>query len=341
MAADLAMLLVKKTNSQELGYRQGKPSRAGEYLFVSKTWARYFPILSRTVRNDCAPVRIETPENRSAILPFVYHNDKWLGKGSRGRDEFRLYVASALSNKLLQIKPGDLVVFDVSNPTVPSDHFRVRVVPSGTQLAKDLECERKRNETYWSIDAAKMQAADFRSPSIGLLSSEGHGEAALCEPELFAETVVDEKQLSGFLEDTPDDVLARRIPDSMFRELVVAAYSRRCAVSDATIWAGNFTSLEAAHVMPASHGGKNLPCNGIALSRDLHWAFDRGAFTFDDDKAVLVHPKVRCQDLKTLGGRSLRRVEDSFYSPRQEFIEYHRQHVYSGFLRTGALPRAV
>lgn len=31
-----------------------------------------------------------------------------------------------------------------------------------------------------------------------------------------------------------------------------------------------FSNLEAAHIMPQAHNGSFLPCNCIAMSRDMH-----------------------------------------------------------------------
>ena len=48
--------------------------------------------------------------------------------------------------------------------------------------------------------------------------------------------------------------------------------------------------MEAAHIKPKSHGGLYLPNNGMALCRDLHWAFDKGFFTIDDDYDYVIVP---------------------------------------------------
>jgi predicted restriction endonuclease len=50
--------------------------------------------------------------------------------------------------------------------------------------------------------------------------------------------------------------------------------------------------LQAAHIIPTELGGSDNPTNEIPLSRNLHWAFDRGFFTIDEDYTVKVHPSV-------------------------------------------------
>ncbi len=43
----------------------------------------------------------------------------------------------------------------------------------------------------------------------------------------------------------------------------------------------NNTVLEAAHIIPVSEGGPDIPLNGIILRCDLHKLYDSGAFKFD------------------------------------------------------------
>ena len=42
-------------------------------------------------------------------------------------------------------------------------------------------------------------------------------------------------------------------------------------------------NVQAAHLWPDSWLGPLRPSNGILLSLDLHWAFDIGQFTIDND----------------------------------------------------------
>ena len=81
---------------------------------------------------------------------------------------------------------------------------------------------------------------------------------------------------------------------SLFHDLVMNAYQYRCAVTGKVIRykEGNVDlfNLEAAHIKPQAHQGTFLPCNGIALCRDMHFAFDKGFFCISDDYEVLFMP---------------------------------------------------
>lgn len=61
-----------------------------------------------------------------------------------------------------------------------------------------------------------------------------------------------------------------------FRRVVIQAYDYRCAASGERIITQSGEALvEAAHIRPFSETGDDDPRNGLALSRDMHWAMDR------------------------------------------------------------------
>ncbi len=66
--------------------------------------------------------------------------------------------------------------------------------------------------------------------------------------------------------------------DPRFRELVLTAYERRCAVCGFDLRLNDdLLGLEAAHIRWHSHGGPDRVNNGLALCSFHHGAFDRGA----------------------------------------------------------------
>ena len=71
--------------------------------------------------------------------------------------------------------------------------------------------------------------------------------------------------------------------DPRFRELVLTAYERRCAVCGFDLRLNDdLLGLEAAHVRWHSHGGPDLVNNGLALCSFHHGAFDRGAIGLEE-----------------------------------------------------------
>lgn len=51
--------------------------------------------------------------------------------------------------------------------------------------------------------------------------------------------------------------------------------------------------VEAAHIVPHSFNGKDYICNGIALCRLHHWAFDVVRFGLDDSYKIIVSNKIQ------------------------------------------------
>ncbi len=74
--------------------------------------------------------------------------------------------------------------------------------------------------------------------------------------------------------------------------LHVAKLDEMIKVLKEDIACNGFSNLEAAHIMPQSHNGSFLLCNGIAMSRDMHCVFDKGFFMIEDDYTIIVHPDV-------------------------------------------------
>ncbi|HEV2454598.1 MAG TPA: HNH endonuclease [Verrucomicrobiae bacterium] len=79
-----------------------------------------------------------------------------------------------------------------------------------------------------------------------------------------------------------------------FRLAVAEAYKFRCAMCglkmrspDALFW-----EVESAHIVPNRLFGRDDVCNGIALCRFHHWAFDLGWFTLSEGYGIRVSPKV-------------------------------------------------
>ena len=151
-------------------------------------------------------------------------------------------------------------------------------------------------------------------------------------PQTRIDTTVTERIVT-----TPADAVAALFNAATFRDFVMTGYGNLCAITGTSIQYQTFSNLEAAHIKPRSHGGLYLPNNGLALCRDLHWAFDKGFFTLNDRFEVQVHPDTTSDYLRSFEGRSIRMPLNPFFAPDLENIHYHRSSVYGLFLTTGRL----
>lgn len=141
----------------------------------------------------------------------------------------------------------------------------------------------------------------------------------------------------GFSEDAapfatpqrPDVIATRAWRDSTFRARVLAAYDHRCALTGMRLVnGGGAAEVEAAHIMAVGEGGPDIVANGLALSRTVHWMFDRRLITFNDDLSLVRTRLLEPEGSRFLGNvgeltipRGLRRAD----RPAPEFLAHHRQ----------------
>jgi putative restriction endonuclease len=110
----------------------------------------------------------------------------------------------------------------------------------------------------------------------------------------------------------------------MFRERVLAAYGRRCALSGLP----EARLIDAAHIAPDSDERLGQPDvrNGICMSKIHHAAFDAGLIGIDPDLRIHISPQLLEmndgplleQGLKALAGSRIRVPRDPLAVPDRE-----------------------
>jgi putative restriction endonuclease len=129
-----------------------------------------------------------------------------------------------------------------------------------------------------------------------------------------------------------ETTLARPFRDAAFRRQVRLAYGNCCAISGLKlINGGGRPEVQAAHIKPVASAGPDSVRNGIALSGTLHWMFDRGLISVDDDYRIM-----RSNGLPDDVTRLIRPdaylllPESDSLRPRPSFLRFHREHVFKG-----------
>lgn len=80
----------------------------------------------------------------------------------------------------------------------------------------------------------------------------------------------------------------RPFRDTAFSEAVKSAYHNTCAITGLKIInGGGRAEVQAAHIRPVAASGPDSVRNGLALCSTVHWMFDRGLLSLDDDYRVL------------------------------------------------------
>lgn len=123
--------------------------------------------------------------------------------------------------------------------------------------------------------------------------------------------------------------MKRPTRDRVFRASVQRAYQNTCAVTGLRlINGGGAAEIEAAHIQAVADDGPDALRNGLALSRTVHWMFDRFLFTLDNELRVVTAPETTSAlpDHLIRSGQSLRRVPDSPHErPHPHFLRWHQE----------------
>lgn len=126
-----------------------------------------------------------------------------------------------------------------------------------------------------------------------------------------------------------EQIVSRKFRDAAFRRHVRSAYSNTCAVTGLRlINGGGRPEVQAAHIRPVEADGPDTVRNGVALTGTVHWLFDRGLLSFDDDHNVLLSPQGVPDELGKLihPGQRLILPEHREHWPHATYLKWHREH---------------
>ena len=322
---------LKKCGFQELGSVKNGKAQRGRYLLtsMSKEVLGMFPPLSEAQLNDSAllPV-IPLYSGKKVYCNYVYHNDKFHGStAAHPRNEYRIYLNKELEEQQLLFSENDIIIMRAQEITEEDETQTVYYLDylrnNGTALYDKLD---KVIESYPINGGYGI----FE----GIIPEFEEKVSKLAKPD-DCEVAIDNTVTNKIA--TSVDNMASLFNAVSFRDFIMVGYDNLCAITGTVIRYKSYMNLEAAHIKPKSHGGLFLPNNGMALCRDLHWAFDKGFFTLDDDLKVVVHPKIESEYLNSFNGKQIRIPSNQFFVPDLDNVRYHRENVYGLFLTTGKL----
>jgi putative restriction endonuclease len=158
---------------------------------------------------------------------------------------------------------------------------------------------------------------------------------------LFIEEVAQSTDAQGFSETSqapfeiarPRVSFTRAFRDRAFTVGVQRAYDKRCAVTGLRlINGGGRAEVQAAHIQPVSANGPDSVRNGIALSGTVHWLFDRGLITFEDDYALRMVESAIPDAVRAVfhaSGHLIAPPQPS-QRPNPHFLRFHRENIFKG-----------
>ncbi len=130
-----------------------------------------------------------------------------------------------------------------------------------------------------------------------------------------------------------ESVVARPFRDKAFAKVVKEAYHDTCAMTGLKIInGGGRAEVQAAHIQPVADNGPDSVRNGLALSATVHWMFDRGLVSVDDDFSILI-AKNRLPDMALRILNKDKRLiipQRADMLPHRRYLSYHREMVFKG-----------
>ena len=130
-----------------------------------------------------------------------------------------------------------------------------------------------------------------------------------------------------------EQLVSRPFRERAFSTSVKVAYRDTCAMTGLCIINGGGRSeVQAAHIRPVAEDGPDAVSNGLALSGTVHWMFDRGLLSVDDDYSLLVaRNAVPDSVLRMLTPeRRLLLPDRSELFPGRKYLDFHRRNVFKG-----------
>jgi hypothetical protein len=118
-------------------------------------------------------------------------------------------------------------------------------------------------------------------------------------------------------------VSSSRIGQGFFRDIVLASYDNKCALTGI----GDTRLLNASHIAPwAANLGRRLdPCNGLCLNALHDRAFDAGLISFDNNNEILFSQKLEDSSKRVLSESLVtNRLQPTRFTPDAELMREHR-----------------
>lgn len=147
----------------------------------------------------------------------------------------------------------------------------------------------------------------------------------------FAEILSGTENLKG---ETKIREVKTRVNQNVFRQIVVANYSGKCAITGIDIP----DLLVASHIIPWSKNEEERlnPENGICLSALYDKAFDKGYIGISEDFKILISQTLKRKQKEDYYKKYFEHLSDSQiilpqkYYPRKEFLKYHLESIFKG-----------
>jgi len=130
-----------------------------------------------------------------------------------------------------------------------------------------------------------------------------------------------------------DQMVSRPFRSRAFSASLKRAYGDTCAITGLKLINGKGRSeVQGAHIRPVEDRGPDSVRNGLALSGTVHWMFDRGLISIEDDYSLLIAegmlPDAAIRLIRP--ERRLLLPTNPAEWPHRQFLDYHRKNKFKG-----------
>lgn len=284
-------------------------------IVIPKDLAEFFPPLPSIANGSTVDVRLTADlfvdGVRVATVDTRYQHQTWGGKRSPERR-----LTDNLGALRDQSRGGDIVLF--SKDLSDDSYLQIHLITQNTKEHARLDS---------LLPKARWGLVDYNNPPVSIQEMK--------DAEIKIKGKIVEKP-NAFDENRPtiESVTTRKARDRAFRIVVLSEYDYCCAITGRKFispLSSKTIGLDAAHVVPVQENGSDHPANGIPLTKELHWAFDRGLFGIAGDRTVLVPHSVKTlvgnEFLKGLHGLVIREAKHSNCRALDEAFEWHRKNI--------------
>ncbi|MGJ8673909.1 HNH endonuclease [Rubritalea sp.] len=132
---------------------------------------------------------------------------------------------------------------------------------------------------------------------------------------------------------TIQQLVSRSFRDKAFRDNIHDAYDETCSFTGLRLSNGKGRyEVEAAHIRAVNKQGPDSSRNGLALNRTIHWLFDRGLLSLEDDGKILQVKELIPTNISMLlhADSYARFPEEPHLKPHSQFLRYHRENCFVG-----------
>lgn len=337
----MAQYYIHKVGHQEMGSvnsREDNPKR-GRYFLISKACLDFFPHISSTVMNDKIVLSVISMTNeeteKKVYCTMDYHNQKFADisyTGKNPRDEIRLYMNNDIDPDRRYFFKEDLAVFEKFELEGETIYSLTRISPGHKEYNRLVDRINAEDSRYHSNIKIEGDLDFIRKPNLNEITNIIFTEEVKSVIKKEAESVISADENTDAETDFEDEMGSSFFNSALFRDLVMNAYHYKCAITGKVIRYKDLLNLEAAHIKAKARQGTYLPCNGIAMSRDMHFAFDKGFFTITDDYKVIVSENLKGDWFyEEYNGKPIFVPSENYFKPNKLYLAYHRKEVFNTF----------